>query len=480
MTATIETSLQEIPLDQIRVSKTNPRKSFDAAAMEEITASIRKLGVLTPILVRPLKDGFELVAGERRFRAAESAGLVVIPANVRDLSDNEALEAQIVENMQRQDIHPLEEAEGYRRLMGLPGYDVTRIAERVGRSVKYVYDRIKLLELIEPIKKSFLEHRITAGHAILLARLSPADQKLVSDKNRGGLWIGEEASFEEIVGKSDGLKPASVRELAEWIDVHCRFVPERDADPMLFPETSELLKAADPKKKSDKIVPISLDHVHDDARHGEKHVAPTSWKRADGKSGSKVCDFSVIGVVIAGEDRAKAFRVCTNKEKCATHWGDWQKARAKSSKASSASSPSSQQESFKKQQERAMEDRRRNEAQAERWNAAQPAILEALAVQIKKAPAGAKSRLAEIIAEYIDENSNYEHERKETEKFVPTGKSAEDFLRHLAFFALKQAVEDTWNREGLAKTAKADFGIDIMKIVEGQAVAKEKTKQKKK
>ena len=325
--------------------------------MAELAESIKKHGILQPILVRTIVSkvgspniiGYEIVCGERRFRAAKDAGLKEIPVAIKKLTDTEVVEIQVVENLQRSDLHALEEADGYRQLMKVK-YDAARIAERVGRSVKYVYDRIKLLNLIEPLQKEFREDKITAGHAILLARLTPDEQKKVSQKDSGGLWTDEDAQFESIVGKSDGYKLQSVRELQQYIDEHVRFVPDRDADPMLFPATAEILKAADPKKKSDKIVAITYGYVQPAARNGQHHIAPTSWKRADGKKGSKVCDFSVIGVVVAGEERAEAFRVCVNKEKCKIHWGQWQKERAARNRTRCTggliASPKSQEESY--------------------------------------------------------------------------------------------------------------------------------------
>ena len=186
-------------------SPTNPRKHYDKAQLEELAESIKKHGILQPVLLRPWPKGrkapagypsqrptcFELVAGERRFRAAALAGLQNVPSLVRDMTDAEVLEIQLVENLQRSDLHPLEEAEGYRQLVAAK-YDVARIAERVGRSPKYVYDRIKLLDLTKEAQQAFLEGEFTAGHAVILARLKPADQKRAMDTNeRDGLFRTE-------------------------------------------------------------------------------------------------------------------------------------------------------------------------------------------------------------------------------------------------------------------------------------------------
>jgi len=165
-------------LELIVPSSTNPRREANSASLDELTESIRAHGVLQPILVRPFDGpGYKIVAGHRRAEAARRAGFLQIPAVIRDLSDEEALELQVVENLQRSDLHPLEEAEGYRQLMATKHYDVARIAERVGRSIKYVYDRVKLLSLTKRAQVLFLDGKITAGHAVILAGLKPQDQE---------------------------------------------------------------------------------------------------------------------------------------------------------------------------------------------------------------------------------------------------------------------------------------------------------------
>jgi ParB family chromosome partitioning protein len=180
----------------IAPSATNPRKVLDKTALEELTASVRKQGILQSLTLRPWPkhrprpDGpapeFEIVIGERRWRAALDAGLANVPALVRDMTDAEAAEAQVVENLQRADLHPLEEAEGYRQLLASksPAYDVARIAERVGRSVAYIYDRLHLLDLVKETRALFREGRIMAGHAVLLARLKPEDQPTATTSRR--------------------------------------------------------------------------------------------------------------------------------------------------------------------------------------------------------------------------------------------------------------------------------------------------------
>ncbi|HEV3026997.1 MAG TPA: ParB/RepB/Spo0J family partition protein, partial [Planctomycetota bacterium] len=175
--AAIEQEFKLLALDLIKESKTNPRKTFDPKQLEDLTASVKEKGVIVPVLVRPVGADFEVVAGARRFRAAKKAGLLEIPAIIRELSDDQALEAQVIENLQRADVHPLEEADGYKALLARKRHTVESLAEQVGKSVSYIWQRLKLTELTGSAQQAFLSDQITAGHAILIARLTEADQK---------------------------------------------------------------------------------------------------------------------------------------------------------------------------------------------------------------------------------------------------------------------------------------------------------------
>jgi ParB/RepB/Spo0J family partition protein len=325
-----DVAFAHLSLESLSPSRTNPRGKHEREALADLVESIRKQGVLMPVLVRPLKPGeYELVAGHRRFEAAKLAMLSTIPATVRELSDVEVLEIQVVENLQRADLTPLEEAEGYRRLLRAPGYDVEKIAERVGRSIKYVYDRVKLLALSKDAQALLLEEKITAGHAILLARLSPADQKRAMAE--GALLEREHTLFDPDDDATHGqLKARSVREFAGWIDEHVRFEPVK-VDPVLFPETAARLE------EKPKVVPVTyLRYISEEARDGRTFF-PQSWKRADGREDSKTCEYSTLGYVAVGPRRGEAFEVCTEKTKCVTHWGTDIRDRKKRVTAAAAS-----------------------------------------------------------------------------------------------------------------------------------------------
>lgn len=179
----IEANLRQITtalVSRCAPSPTNPRKHFDEAALAELTASVRQHGVLQPILLRPWPKEyayagalptFEIVAGERRWRAAKAAKVAMINVVVRDLLTCEVLEMQIVENLQRADLHPLEEAEGYARMVREHGYTVEGLAEKIAKSKAYIYARMKLAELPEEGRKAFFDGELTASTALLIARI---------------------------------------------------------------------------------------------------------------------------------------------------------------------------------------------------------------------------------------------------------------------------------------------------------------------
>lgn len=170
-----ESGITDIAIDQIRPGSRQPRAVFQDAPLAELAASIQEQGVLQPVLVRPVAGGYELVAGERRWRAAKVAGLRTIPAMIRQLDDRGALEAALVENLQREDLNPIERAKAYRRLTEEFGLGQEAVARRVGRSQPSVANTIRLLSLPTEVQVAVEAGRLTEGHArALLAIESPA------------------------------------------------------------------------------------------------------------------------------------------------------------------------------------------------------------------------------------------------------------------------------------------------------------------
>ncbi len=227
------TEYRNVSLSLLNVSKTNPRRTFDEAALKELAESIRAQGILSPLLVRPLTEsGFEIVFGERRYHAAQLAEQDTVPVRIKQMSDAEALEAQLVENLIRSEIHPMEEAQGFRALLNLdePKYSIEQIAAKVGKSPVFVASRLKLTDLVPVAIEAFYADGIGVGHALLLAKL-PADQQEQALS----------ACFKEVY--NGGQKPARilmpVRNLQFWIDSNILLVlkdaPFNKRDAQLVP-----------------------------------------------------------------------------------------------------------------------------------------------------------------------------------------------------------------------------------------------------
>lgn len=163
--ASMAESVREIPIDRIRPNPHQPRKRFDADELAELQASIVEHGVLVPILVRERGDAYELIAGERRWRACAALQRATVPAIVRRSDDRESLEVAIVENLQRADLNPLEEASGIADLIESHDFTQEQVAQRLGKSRPSVTNALRILTLSEPIKALIADGKVSAGHA---------------------------------------------------------------------------------------------------------------------------------------------------------------------------------------------------------------------------------------------------------------------------------------------------------------------------
>lgn len=192
-------TFRTLPLELVDENPKNPRKHFDKAKMDELATSIREHGVLEPILVRPKGDRFQVVFGARRLRASRLAEQATIPAIVRELSDTEALEKTVIENLQRADVHPLEEAEGYEQLLESKekAYTVDDIAAKVGKSRAYVYARMKLLALCKPAREAFYGDLLSPSVALLVARIPSAELQAKALKRLDARRGEDPVSFRE-------------------------------------------------------------------------------------------------------------------------------------------------------------------------------------------------------------------------------------------------------------------------------------------
>jgi ParB family transcriptional regulator, chromosome partitioning protein len=174
--------LREIPVARITPNPFQPRKNFDAAAMDDLKASIAEFGVLVPIIVRKRGENFELVAGERRWRACAALGQPNIPAIVRDSDDKDTLEVAIIENLQRENLNPIEEAAGFSSLMDEYGFTQEDLALRVSKSRPAVANALRLLALPDAIKAMLVDGRLTAGHGRALLAAPARDRLKLAER----------------------------------------------------------------------------------------------------------------------------------------------------------------------------------------------------------------------------------------------------------------------------------------------------------
>ena len=208
--------IKRLPVEFIIANRANPRRTFNEEQLEELTNSIREKGVMQPLLVRPSVDPnvFELIAGERRWRAAQRAGLHDVPVIVRDVDDKEALELAIIENVQRADLNPLEEALGYGQLIEQFDYTQQDLAQVIGKSRSHVANTLRLLRLPEDVQNMVSSGTLTAGHArTLITAEDPATlaKQIVS----GGLSVREAEALSQqrdIAGKRKPTEPVVQRD----------------------------------------------------------------------------------------------------------------------------------------------------------------------------------------------------------------------------------------------------------------------------
>lgn len=356
-TRPVQMEVHEISLDCIRESDGNPRRTFDEAKLRELAENIETHGVLQPVLVRPLPEGwegeYELVAGARRFRASKLAGKQTIPATVRELTDAECREIQLIENLQRADIHELDEALGYRALRDLNPelYTVETIAAKIGKTPKYVYGRMKLVDLIPTVQTAFYEGRLTVAHALEIARLQPRDQERALAECFPG-----HRSVKAIL-KDRKAEAVSVRELREWIEreIHldlknapfdaadvnllptagpCTACPKRTGNnPLLFPEIRNKSLCTDPtcyKAKVETFVQLRIKPLEEE---GQKplHISEVPYWQAHAKvpntlyegqyrraEREKECPNTKAAVMVDGRKAGTVLHICT-QENCKTH-----------------------------------------------------------------------------------------------------------------------------------------------------------------
>jgi len=171
-------SLVDVSIDQIEPNPNQPRKSFESNALDELAASIRSSGVIQPVVVRRVADSYQLIAGERRWRAARQAGLERIPAIIREATDAESLELALVENLLREDLNPIEAAQAYQKLLAEFAWTQEELAQRIGKDRTSIANCLRLLRLPEEIQADLRSGRLTMGHARALLALPTVSEQL--------------------------------------------------------------------------------------------------------------------------------------------------------------------------------------------------------------------------------------------------------------------------------------------------------------
>jgi ParB family transcriptional regulator, chromosome partitioning protein len=353
------TEYRDLPLALLTESTTNPRRTFEEDALKELAASIRTQGVLSPLLVRPLNErSFEIVAGARRYRAAQMAEVATVPVRIVNLTDAEAMEAALVENLIRADVHPMEEATGFARLLALdePKYSIEQLAARTGKNPAYVSARLKLTELAPVVVEGFYRDEIGVGHALLLAKLQPTQQEQAlaacfkEDWSAGGqkakrillpvrslqFWIEsnvllilKEAPFDK---RDAQLVPAAGS---------CVDCPKRTGqNKLLFSELSKQDSCSDPNCYQSKVsahlaktIAAKPQLVQISTAYGVQKEGSTTLPRnkyvaiRDDKSKSKdeatrpefkVCKFAAEAIITEGSDVGTVHKVCANSA-CPVH-----------------------------------------------------------------------------------------------------------------------------------------------------------------
>lgn len=196
------TDSKMVPLVDIKADPGQPRKYFDEASIDELSANVKQHGILQAILVRPVGKKFMIVFGERRWRAAKKAGLTEIPATIKNLSNEEALEIQLIENLHRENPHPMEEAVAFLGYMKMKGLSIDELAAKMARKVHYIKQRLKLNDLTKDWQKLFFDNGLMITDALKIAQLRPEDQ--------------EDFYFEEVANVKGSMEPGFKFELNEW------------------------------------------------------------------------------------------------------------------------------------------------------------------------------------------------------------------------------------------------------------------------
>lgn len=215
-----EVQITEVGLDEIIPCSKQPRKTFDEEGLKELAASIKEHGVLQPILVRPMDNGYEMIAGERRWRAAQLAGLEFIPALVKEMEDKEVSEVALIENLQREDLPIIEEALAYKNMLEEYQYTQESLSERIGKSRAYIANTMRLLALPPEILNLVETKKLSAGHARTLLSLGNREQqiKMAQEIVEGKMSVRKtEEKVKRQIEHKDHIKSIEIKEFEEYL-----------------------------------------------------------------------------------------------------------------------------------------------------------------------------------------------------------------------------------------------------------------------
>jgi len=220
-----------VPITKVEPNREQPRKYFNEEAIEELASSIKTHGVFQPILVQDCKDHYEIIAGERRWRAARVAGLKEIPVLIKNLSEEEIMEISLIENIQREDLNPIEEANAYKKLMEVENLTQDKLAEKIGKKRTTIANSLRLLKLCDEVQSMLIEGKITSGHARALLTIDDVDVQLKVAKTVAdeGYTVRDIEKLVKEIANPSGTKP--------------KFKPKQGVMDIIYREMQDNLRA---------------------------------------------------------------------------------------------------------------------------------------------------------------------------------------------------------------------------------------------
>jgi len=318
----------KVSIDKLVLSRRNPRgKSGIPVNVDDLTASVKEHGILTPLIVRPVgNDGrYEILAGSRRFAASQAAGLKEVPCRVFEVENDEALEIVVVENLQREGIHPLEEAEAFKEILDVSNGDVNGLCNKVGKKLPFITKRLSLLKLCEKGRKMFLAGKMSEGQAMLVSRLQQKDQKALVDRQDfermsvralQSFIVSEvmmelsTACFDRSKCETCPSRTGSSKDLFDDIKGGDRCVDQACFSKMTdehIEKTSAALCA-----KGEKVFKIHSGYVHTPVKGALKKWAPV-------ENVKELCEHGGKGIYVDGSNPGKVINLCSSPDTCKVH-----------------------------------------------------------------------------------------------------------------------------------------------------------------